>query len=117
MIAMFSHGQLGATFLDWSIKYLRGDNTYIGWPTLDRTTLCDNPLKNSNAHSHKKIHPEGFCNTQCLVDRYHHRDDISFDFKELGFDKVGEQLALDVTHLDSVKRHHCSSVVLCRKKL
>ena len=105
MIAMFSHGQLGATFLDWSIKYLRGDSTYISWPSLDRVILCDNPLKNANAHTHKKIHPEGFSNTQRLVDRYHNSTDVSFDFKELGFDKVGEQLSLDVTHIDSAKIH------------
>jgi hypothetical protein len=103
MIAMFSQGQLGATFLDWSIKYLRGDNTYISWPNLDCTALCANPLNTANAHSHKKIHPEGFENTRYLVDRYHNSDKVSFDFKELGFDQVGEQLALDVTHIDSTK--------------
>lgn len=49
----------GATFLDWSWNYLKGNkkhwNSEIGW-----RPLSDNPIQNTTAHGHKKNHPDNF---------------------------------------------------------
>ena len=96
MIAIFSRGQLGATFLDWSIKYLRGDNSYLSWPALRQETLIANPLLTHNAHAHKKIHPEGSDEVCKLINQYQDYQHISFEFKELGFDILAKTLDIDI---------------------
>jgi hypothetical protein len=49
----------GATFLDWSWNWLKGNkkhwNCKLGW-----TRLSDNPIQSTNAHGHKKNHPSDF---------------------------------------------------------
>jgi len=56
IVAFTSPHSGGATFLDWSWHWLKGNKKFwnheIGW-----IPLIDNPLGNINAHGHKKNHP------------------------------------------------------------
>jgi hypothetical protein len=67
IVGILGPGGCGGTFLDWSLHYLHGDNTY--WvvpcdhrnrsihyqPQLIKTT--SNPLKGITAHNHQRAHP------------------------------------------------------------
>jgi hypothetical protein len=59
IVAFTSLNSSGATFMDWSWNYLKGNKKYwrskIGWGP-----LSDNPIQNTTAHGHKKNHPKGF---------------------------------------------------------
>lgn len=100
MIAVFARGQLGATFLDWSIRYLRGDTQYLAWPDLQLTLLASNPIQQGNAHQHKKLHPEGATNTLKLIKHLDQQPRIGFEFRELGYDKVAHEADIDITCFD-----------------
>ena len=100
MIAIFSRGQLGATFLDWSIRFLRGDRDYLAWPTLTRQALSLDPVQTNNAHQHQKLHPEGADRTLELIHQLQKETNVSFEFRELGFDLVGAAADIDITVFD-----------------
>ena len=56
IIAFTSLTPAGATFMDWSWHWLKGEdqhwNKKHGW-----SDLTKNPLSKNNSHSHKKNHP------------------------------------------------------------
>ena len=59
IVAFTSLTPAGATFMDWSWHWLKGsDSSWTqkkGW-----LPLIDDPIKEKNAHGHRKNHPEGF---------------------------------------------------------
>jgi hypothetical protein len=69
IFSVSSNGNLGATFLEWSIYWISGRSTYYHC-TAGSTQLISNPLKSSagNAHLHRKNHPSGFVRTKATVD-------------------------------------------------
>ena len=50
MIAILTDHGTGGTFLNWTIHYLRGDNTYYNAWTDKNIEVISNPIKSSNAH-------------------------------------------------------------------
>lgn len=61
-----SFSPLGCTFLDWSIHYLSGTDTFYH-TTMGELKLSDNPIQQINAHSHIKNHPTGFKNSVDVI--------------------------------------------------
>ena len=51
---------VGCTFFDWSVHFLSGQTDFFQAQQRQWMPLCNNPLTNINAHSHKKNHPCGF---------------------------------------------------------
>ena len=79
VVCVTSIGQVGATFLDWSINWLAGVNSVYNVEQQQWLELPSNPLTQSNAHQHPKNHPEGhggYCNTvdtllETATERFH----------------------------------------------
>jgi hypothetical protein len=67
LVCCTSKNSVGCTFLDWSINYLKGASKFfnrkLGW-----IDLVSDPLNSTNAHSHRKNHPNGFLETCEYVD-------------------------------------------------
>ena len=76
MFATTSVGSLGCTFVEWSINYLAGNDSYYRiWPsylknkngTANVIPLVDNPLRSSNAHGHDRNHPHNLEETKRVI--------------------------------------------------
>lgn len=50
---------VGATFVDWTINYLSGANTYYHFQSQQPVAVVDTPLQSTTAHGHQKNHPVG----------------------------------------------------------
>lgn len=62
-----STNSVGCTFLDWSIHFLSGATQF--YSTVEgQIQLTENPLFKSNAHGHKKNHPNGFDHVKSTVE-------------------------------------------------
>lgn len=68
MFVTTSFTSLGCTFVEWSINYLTGNDSYYKiWPshlqnkngTAGYIPLVDNPLTGEHAHKHRRNHPAG----------------------------------------------------------
>lgn len=59
---------VGATFLDWSILWLSGQDLIYSVRDSEWLPICQNPIDDgTNAHGHRKNHPRGFDNCQSTV--------------------------------------------------
>ena len=63
IFATTSPKSVGCTFVDWSVHYLSGKNTFFSVRHNQWLPLIENPLTTDNAHHHKKNHPSGLKNT------------------------------------------------------
>lgn len=69
-IACFtSYKSVGCTFLDWSVHYLCGADSFFNLQEDDWVTLSPNPITKNNAHGHKKNHPGGYNKTKSCIER------------------------------------------------
>jgi hypothetical protein len=59
VVCVTSIGQVGATFLDWSLHWLAGHTEIYNVPQQQWIKIPNNPLTDVNAHQHPKNHPEG----------------------------------------------------------
>lgn len=74
MFVTTSYTSIGCTFLEWSINYLAGGNSYYKvWPdylkgkTDGTIPLVDNPLLKKNAHGHQRNHPATLEETKRVI--------------------------------------------------
>lgn len=75
IIGIATVSSIGATFLDWSIHFLSGNDKFYHIKTCKLEPLTTNPLSSINAHSHKKNHPSGFDESQQHIDKFLHSSD------------------------------------------
>ncbi len=80
IVAFTSLSPAGATFMDWSWHWLKGNDTIWkmneGW-----IPLAQDPTTNENAHTHRKNHPEDFPDWHSFVEsakEQDHQNGISF---------------------------------------
>lgn len=59
VVAVTSIGQVGVTFLDWSLHWLSGDQQVYNVNANKFQRLPSNPIDQNNAHLHPKNHPCG----------------------------------------------------------
>jgi len=59
IICSVSAASVGCTFLDWTINFLSGAETFLSYER-GRIPLSKNPLTAINAHGHAKNHPGGY---------------------------------------------------------
>jgi hypothetical protein len=102
----------GCTFIDWSIHWLSGADTFYSI-TSGVIKLTDSPLSNINAHGHKRNHPKGFAQTKDAVDHltnttyngelsiYPVALKIDASAKELGI-PITESHVFDANNMDSI---------------
>lgn len=67
-VAIFTDGNLGGTFLDWSLHWLTGQEQYWSWQRGEFVPLTANPMQGSTAHAHHKNHPEGLKQVKELME-------------------------------------------------
>jgi len=82
IVAFTSYTSLGATFMDWSWHWLKGEESYWSMKKGWRPIVKD-PLKGKNAHGHPKNHPANFENWKAFIHLArrcirNHGKDISF---------------------------------------
>ena len=63
VICVTSANSIGCTFLDWSIHFLSGQQDFYHCKSQSLIPLSQNPIKQLNAHGHKKNHPAGLDST------------------------------------------------------
>jgi hypothetical protein len=70
IFSVSSNGALGGTFLEWSIHWLAGNDTYYH-STHGYIPLVSNPISSDsiNAHNHRKNHPSGLTRTQKTLEK------------------------------------------------
>lgn len=89
-IAIFTDGNLGGTFLDWSLHFLSGADEYWHWKYKKRQVLRHNPIPHTNnqtAHGHEKNHPEGLKQVLEFIHKAKDVDGVvSFYFQPLSHD-------------------------------
>lgn len=66
LVCSTSQVSVGCTFLDWSINYLSGKTTFLH-RYFGPLPLVELPLRNVNAHNHRKNHPCGIKETKDYV--------------------------------------------------
>ena len=99
-IGIFTDGNLGGTFIDWSIHWLSGADTYWNWRE-GPIQLVENPLASSTAHAHKKNHPEGIVETTELLEKAQSVDSlVSFYCMPVQHDSVPG----NIKHVDFQKK-------------
>jgi len=73
IIATTSVSSIGATFVDWSINFLSGQETHYNFRSGQHLKLTHSPLtKLFTAHGHQKNHPIGFDETQTYIAQFLH---------------------------------------------
>lgn len=63
-----SNGSIGCTFLEWSIHWLNGQQSYYFWGENKPIELVSDPFTGINAHKHSKNHPTGAEETKKCVE-------------------------------------------------
>ena len=67
IVCVTSPVSVGCTFLDWSIHFLSGKNKFYSTKNLEWIPLSTDPVLKTNAHGHKKNHPDGYNSAwQCV---------------------------------------------------
>ena len=64
---LLSDGNVGCTFVDWSIHFLAGKTQYYSFPQQAWIDLVSNPLTDLNAHAHDRNHPSGIENVTEMI--------------------------------------------------
>lgn len=59
IVCVASANSVGCTFLDWSIHFLSGQDSFYSVEQESLIPLSSNPVTQLNAHGHKKNHPSG----------------------------------------------------------
>jgi hypothetical protein len=63
VVCTTSKNSVGCSFVDWSINFLSGNNTYFNVKQSKWIELSNNPVDKYNSHGHKKNHPSGLTDT------------------------------------------------------
>lgn len=114
-ICIASSQSAGCTFVDWSIHFLSGQSQYFSVAENQWIDLSQNPVNATNAHGHKKNHPEGYIETQrylTKLDSISNNAIYSLYPATLGIDIAVKQLNIDInqndispTVLDQIKQY------------
>jgi len=67
VFAFSSTKPVGVSFLEWSLHYLNGKDTYFHAIKNQNIELTQNPLTKTNAHNHDKCHPAGYEHTKQVL--------------------------------------------------
>lgn len=112
LVCVTSTQSTGCTFIDWSIHWLSGTDTFYS-VTDGIIKLTDSPLGVANAHGHKRNHPKGFDQTKDVVDQLKAVDyhgilsmypvalKIDASARELGI-PITESHVFDANNMDSI---------------
>jgi hypothetical protein len=68
IVCIASPDSVGGTFLDWSILFLSGKDSFFNIRKNSLVPVVGNPMSDINAHGHKKNHPHGHKSTMDYVD-------------------------------------------------
>jgi hypothetical protein len=67
IVCSLSDGNVGCTFVDWSIHFLAGKDRYYSFEQQNWINLVSNPLTDRNAHRHARNHPGGIENVTAMI--------------------------------------------------
>jgi hypothetical protein len=98
VVCVTSPGQVGATFLDWSLHWLTGHRKVYNTQQQAWTPLTDSPIDKNNAHNHLKNHPSGhgrFLNTVTELQQTHSKTFHTCYPAPLLFDEIALQLGFN----------------------
>lgn len=70
IIVVTSDLSVGATFVDWSLHFLSGQNNFYNFKQSNVIPLSHNPVTELNAHGHLKNHPSGFLRTRQQIEKF-----------------------------------------------
>jgi hypothetical protein len=121
VVCITSKNSVGCSFVDWSINFLSGNNTYFNVKQSEWVKLSNNPINKYNAHGHEKNHPSGLTNTIEYIDTFLKNPTgmhTMYPFP-LHVDSVCQLLGIDYNHLNTPdllklvqQRQHCDYVDL-----
>lgn len=81
IVGFTSYGQLGCTFLNWSVHYLSGDTRTWYEEEKSWIRVIENPLTNNDSHGFKKNHPVTITDWKKIIDifsSYDRNNNFSF---------------------------------------
>lgn len=109
IVAVSSFQSLGCTFVDWSIHYLSGQNTFYHAKN-GLLPVSSNPLTGANAHGHLKNHPRGHKVTvQCIESlKQQQLPLLSFYPVPLTIAEAAVDLGIDMS--DTVSEHNFKNI-------
>jgi hypothetical protein len=113
IVCVTSKHSVGCSFVDWSINFLSGNNTYFNVKQSKWVELSNNPINKYNAHSHKKNHPSGLADTIEYINTFLKNPTGLYTMYPfpLHFDIVCQLLEIECKHLcvpDLIKVVHQS---------
>lgn len=73
-ICVTSPRSVGCTFVEWSIHFLSGKSKYYNILSKSWIDLSADPIRQTNAHGHKKNHPFGLKNTKLYIEQFNNLD-------------------------------------------
>jgi hypothetical protein len=99
IVCCTSTKSIGCTFLDWSIHFLSGQKDFFN---LSRglQPLCENPLKEINAHGHPKSVVSGSAHARSAVATLQARTGLnSFYLVPPFYDQIAKDLGIDINSM------------------
>jgi len=113
IIASMSLNSVGCTFLDWSILYLSGQDSFYSFKEQQFIPLIQNPITSINAHGHKKNHVAGHIRNKESIEKFllSQQGLLTLYFAPLRLIEASEQLQIDIrsqefaTNTSKIKNH------------
>jgi hypothetical protein len=118
-ICIAPHSSTGGTFLDWSLYYLIGQQTFFHCKSNSYQPVVDNPVQKINAHGHDRNHPSGYERTKAAFETLsdHHSDSNITSFYSYQYQYYWYMKDNNVTHSTDTFREFESEKIVDSDKL